>query len=267
MRFTSYTAAAILAFALAQAGAVPSPQESEAVSADPPAPPTDEPVYYPDEGDDADIEKRDNKKFPPARQYGGHTWKNLGGQGNGPMPDEDFDLEPYLDHPDPAIEAIASVAKRAPKTTKNAQGIPVVDDPSYHWWEQQGAKGATDNPIAVGNPNVKPNTDYIQQTRWGAGLKAREADPDEHGAPGGQAGHWAGGQGGQGMGTGHSGQGGQGGGMNGGHGGQQAGAGGGQPGGMGGGGGPGGAPGGQGGQWGGGGGHGDRGHGPWADEQ
>ncbi len=229
MKFTSYTAAAILAFALARAGAVPSPQETDAVAVDPAAPPPEEPVYYPEEtedgniekrGDhdgayhkhfrgrpnsghgpmpdeDGDIEKRDDKYTRKidgtARPYGGHRFGGSDPDLHGPMPDEDsIDLTPFFDHPDPTIRAIATKVKRAPLQYTNINGVNMLQLPGVHWWE---TLGWDERSQVGGNPNTRTWQDPKVDNRFGAGLK-REAGP-EPGSAGGK-----GGSGGHGMGDG-----------------------------------------------------------------
>ena len=93
MRLTPYTAAAILAFALAQAGAVPSPQADDASVTTNEVPPANEPMYYPEEEPTAivDVNKRDTTFTGKAIPYGEHRkWKSMK-SGAGPM--EDADVE------------------------------------------------------------------------------------------------------------------------------------------------------------------------------
>lgn len=78
MKFTAYTAAAILAFAFAQASALPSPQNVDTgVSENEPLP-SDDPVYY---FDDAEIEKRDAPSQHKGQGSNGGNGHGHGGQG------------------------------------------------------------------------------------------------------------------------------------------------------------------------------------------
>ncbi|EXJ64845.1 hypothetical protein A1O7_01183 [Cladophialophora yegresii CBS 114405] len=256
MKLTTYTVATILAYALAQAGALPSPQDAGTVASDTPAASTEEPMYYADE---ADLDKRDgpvqHKNWQidgKARPFVGHNWKGMNQGNHGPMPDDD-DLTPYLDHPDPTVAAMASIVRRAPEPgfTK-INGINYIQAPKSHWWESQ-SNGDGLNPVVGGNPNIRSYFNVKEEVRLPKGLGKRGAAEDGHrGGPPAGFGHAMGGQG-QGQG---------------GHDGPPAGFGKGDGQGQHAGGPPGGIEHGQGGQpWKNHGGEGFRGHGPMADEE
>ncbi|OQU99559.1 hypothetical protein CLAIMM_05170 [Cladophialophora immunda] len=183
MKFTSATAAAILAFTLAQVGALPSPQANDGSVAGSQAAPADVPIYYADE---SDVEKRDSQPQHQGQhgqhgQHGGqghgeHKWKGMGqgkGKGqHGPMPDDDdsLDLTPLLDHPDPEVQQLT---RRALQATK------------FHWWQQQGNNDKF-MKIVVGNPNVRPIANVWEQD--GLPKEFKKRDPDAPGDAGGDAG-------------------------------------------------------------------------------
>ncbi|OAP62474.1 hypothetical protein AYL99_04679 [Fonsecaea erecta] len=166
MKLTSATAATILAFTLAQVGALPSLQASDGsvVGAQPPR--TDIPIYYVEE---AELEKRDSEGQHHGQHGGGghgeHKWKGMGqGKGksqHGPMPDdESIDLTPLFGHPDPEVQQIA---RRAVQATK------------FHWWQQQGNTGKFMN-IVVGNPDVRPLANVKEQDLEPKEFKKRDPD-------------------------------------------------------------------------------------------
>ncbi|KIW96590.1 uncharacterized protein Z519_01981 [Cladophialophora bantiana CBS 173.52] len=158
MKVTAATPATILAFILAQAGALPSPEANGGAVTGSQFPPSDVPVYY---IENADVEKRDSQGQNHGQHggrhggkgHGEHKWKAMGqgkGQGqHGPMPDDDgsVDLTPLFDHPDPEVQEIVRRAIKAPK---------------FHWWEQQGNGGKFMN-IVVGNPDVRPLANVKEQ--------------------------------------------------------------------------------------------------------
>ncbi|OCT46513.1 hypothetical protein CLCR_02081 [Cladophialophora carrionii] len=193
MKFTTYTAATILAYVLAQAGALPSPQDAGAVASDTPAAPVEEPMYYAEEVDEANVEKRDGavqhkgwQGDGKARFFGGHNWKGMNQGNHGPMPDDDnIDPTPYLDHPDPTVAAMASIVRRAPEPgfTK-INGITYIQAPKFHWWEYQ-SNGDGLNPVVGGNPNVRSYKNVKEQDGYPKGLRRRDADDGHHGPPGG----------------------------------------------------------------------------------
>ncbi|KIW72618.1 hypothetical protein PV04_00801 [Phialophora macrospora] len=153
MKFTLYTAAAILAYALAQAGALPSPQEAGAVASDTQAAPAEKPVYYAEEMEEAD--------------------------------DDNIDFLPYVNQPDPTDAATASIVRRAPepKFTK-INGIQYIVAPLSHWWESQ-SNGDGVNPVVGGNPNVRNFYNVKEQDGWPKGLRRRDTDNGHYGPPGG----------------------------------------------------------------------------------
>ncbi|KIX93335.1 uncharacterized protein Z520_10978 [Fonsecaea multimorphosa CBS 102226] len=166
MKFTSTTAAAVLAFTLAQVGALPSPQANDGSVAASQSPPADTPIYY---VEDADVEKRDSQGqihgSHSGEGHGEHKWKGMGKGQHGPMPGEDddsdsVDLSPLFDHPDPEVQQIA---RRAIQATK------------FHWWQQQGDTGKFMN-IVVGNPDVRPLANVKEQDLEPKEFKKRDPD-------------------------------------------------------------------------------------------
>jgi hypothetical protein len=189
MKFTLYTAAAVLAYALAQAGALPSPQEAGAVASDTQAAPAEGSVYFAEEVEEADVQKRDSPEQHrgwqgdgKGRPFGGHSWKGMNQGNHGPMPDDD---NVDLHQPDPTDADTASIVRRAsqPKYTK-INGIQYLVPPLSHWWESQD-NGDGVNPVVGGNPNVRNFYNVKEQDGWPKGLRRRDAEDGHHGPPGG----------------------------------------------------------------------------------
>jgi hypothetical protein len=166
MKFISFTAAAALAFAIAQVDAVPSNHRGQ------------------------------------HRADGGRGQVHHGPMPDDVDSTDNIDPADYVDSEDPIIRHLARRAAD-PEPKKKPTNL-IMDDPASHWWENQGGKNQMpeNGDVLVGNPNLPPIGNLKNdQGNFGRGLKARS----EGGHEGGAGDHY-GGEGGHGMGGGQGGK-------------------------------------------------------------